>query len=67
MTAISTTHTVEPQTVSVRAAAKIIGIGEFAAYRGVKDGSIPHLRFGRRIRVPLAALDEYLKTAGKIA
>jgi excisionase family DNA binding protein len=64
MSASFSTQSVEPQTVSVRGAAKIIGIGEFAAYRGIKDGSIPHLKFGRKIRVPLAALSEWLKTAG---
>jgi hypothetical protein len=29
-----------------------------AAYKGIWSGDIPHIRIGRRIRVPLALLNE---------
>lgn len=36
--------------------ANILGISRNAAYEGVANGTIPALRFGRTIRVPVAKL-----------
>lgn len=47
-------------TVSVDTAAKIIGIGRQTAYEGVRSVTIPSIRFGRKIRVPKAALNRML-------
>ena len=44
-------------TISVHAAAKRLGIGARAAYRAVADGSLPHLRFGKRIVIPVCAIE----------
>jgi excisionase family DNA binding protein len=46
------------RTVSVEEAGQILGVSRMAAYKGIWSGDIPHIRIGRRIRVPLAALNE---------
>lgn len=43
-------------TVSVPEAARMLGIGRNMAYDLVRSGRLPHLRFGRSIRVPVEAL-----------
>ena len=57
------TTTEMPATISVRAAAKRLGIGVRAAYRACADNTLPHLRFGRRIVVPLRALEAFERDA----
>jgi excisionase family DNA binding protein len=47
-------------TMSVPEAAQVLGVGRDAAYRAVARGEIPHLRVGRRILVPVAALERML-------
>lgn len=44
-------------TVSVERAGELLGISRAAAYEAVKAGSIPSLRFGRKIVVPRVALE----------
>ena len=46
--------------MSVRAVARVMGISDEAAYRAVHDGTIPSIRFGRRLLVPTAALRKML-------
>ncbi len=46
----------EVLTMSVRAMAKQLGINRNLAYRAVAQGLVPHLRFGKRIVIPKAAL-----------
>jgi excisionase family DNA binding protein len=46
------------RTVSVEEAAQLLGISRMGAYRGIWSGDIPHIKIGRRIRVPLAKLNE---------
>lgn len=50
----------EPATISVRDAAKRLGIGINQAYEGAKSGQIPSIRIGNRILVPVAALERLL-------
>ncbi|MFC2047188.1 helix-turn-helix domain-containing protein [Chloroflexota bacterium] len=45
--------------------AKILGLSRPAAFQGVKQGSIPHVRVGKRILVPKAALEKMMATAGQ--
>jgi excisionase family DNA binding protein len=45
------------RTVSVEQAGEILGVSRMAAYKGIWSGDIPHIRIGRRIRVPLASLN----------
>lgn len=51
----------EDTTVSVDDAALLLGLSRGSAYAGVKEGQIPSLRIGNRIRVPTAPLRAMLK------
>ena len=51
---------VEPRTVPLRQAAKMLGIGHTLAYEAAARGEIKTLRVGRRVVVPKAWLDEVL-------
>ena len=55
--------TVEPKVVSVPNAAVILGIGRNHAYELCRTGELPHIRLGRRIVVPVVALDRLLAEA----
>ena len=50
----------ERLTLSVPEAAKVLGIGRNLCYDRVKTGEIPAIRIGRRILVPLSALEKFL-------
>lgn len=52
--------TEEKQALSVADAAKQLGICRTLAYRLVRDGTIPSVRLGRRVLIPVAALEEML-------
>jgi excisionase family DNA binding protein len=52
------------QTFTVEEAATAIGIGRNLAYEGVKAGTIPSIRVGRRLVVPKAALARLLENPG---
>jgi excisionase family DNA binding protein len=44
-------------TTTVEAAAKILGIGRNQAYAAAARGEIPVIRIGKRLLVPIAALE----------
>ena len=48
-------------TLSVEEAGRALGIGRPLAYRLVREGRLPVMRLGRRLRVSKPALDEMLK------
>ena len=52
--------TAERQTVTVEEAAKILGIGRSSAFDAIHRGELPYLRIGKRIVVPVAALERML-------
>lgn len=52
------------RTYTVDEVAEILGISRDTAYEHVRRGTIPSLKFGRRIVVPKAALDNLLNTVG---
>jgi excisionase family DNA binding protein len=52
--------TPDPLLVSVREAARRLGIGRDACYALVKEGRLGHLKVGRRVRVPVAALERFI-------
>jgi excisionase family DNA binding protein len=54
----------EARTLSVKDAAKLLGIGRNSAYEAVRRGEIPAIRIGRRCIVPRVALERLL---GEIA
>jgi excisionase family DNA binding protein len=51
---------IQPLTLTVEQAAKLLGIGRSTAYELIHTGDIPSLRLGRRIVVPMARLAERL-------
>ena len=52
---------------TVDEAAEILQISRPSAFRGIKSGEIPYIRIGRRILVPVAALEKLLANAGNKA
>ena len=46
----------EKATLSVEEAAKVLGIGRNNAFEAARMGTLPTLRFGKRLVVPRAAL-----------
>ena len=50
-------------TCSVEVAGEILGLGRSAAYQAVRTGEIRAIRIGKRILVPVHALEQLLSTA----
>ncbi len=50
----------EPATYSVEEASRLLGISRQTGYLGVREGSIPSIKIGRRLVVPRAALERLL-------
>ena len=57
----------EKVVMTVEEAAELLHISRPSAYQAVKKGEIPVIRIGRRILVPVAALERLLATAGSKA
>lgn len=51
----------ERLTLTVKEAAKLLGIGRQLAYERVKTGEIPVIKIGRRLLVPRRALEKLLE------
>ena len=49
------------QTLSVAEAAEVLGISRAHAYDCVRSGELPSITLGRRVVIPLRALDELLE------
>ena len=52
----SSSNNGQPRTLTVEQAARLLGISRGLAYQGVRDGSLPSIRIGRRVLVPTARL-----------
>ena len=52
-------------TITVEEAGRLLGIGRNAAYEAARRGEIPTIRIGKRLLVPLVALERKLECAGK--
>ena len=50
----------EKLTWTVPEAAKALGIGRTAAYEAARTGQIPAVRIGRRVLIPVAALENFV-------
>lgn len=50
----------EKLTLTVDQTAEKLGISRASAYEGIHNGQIPHIRIGKRILVPLAAIENLL-------
>ena len=55
--------TPERRTMTVPEAAKVLGIARSTAFRAAHDGSIPTIKIGKRLLVPVAALEKKLEGA----
>jgi excisionase family DNA binding protein len=51
----------ECRTITVPKAGKTLGIGKNQAYAAARRGEIPTIKIGKRILVPLAALERMLQ------
>ena len=54
----------ERLTYDVGTAAKLLGLSRNSAYQACLAGQIPHLKIGKRILIPRAALEKLLAEAG---
>jgi excisionase family DNA binding protein len=54
-----------PTYASVEHLAHEIGVSRHACYAAIRKGLIPHIKIGRRIILPKAAISEWLKNAGR--
>ena len=55
----------ERLTLTAREASKVLGLSRTSVYQGISMGEIPHLKVGKRILIPKAALERMLASAGK--
>ena len=51
---------------TVEETGRILGIGRSSAYEAIRTGQIPSIRIGRRLLVPMVAIERLLK-AGRSA
>lgn len=52
-------------TVTMPEAARLLGIGRNTAYEAARRGEIPTVRIGKRLLVPVSALDRLLDDSWK--
>ena len=55
-----TSETVDREVLTVPEAGRVLGLKVHTAYRAARNGEIPTIRIGRRIRVPKAQLQRML-------
>jgi excisionase family DNA binding protein len=56
---------IEPKTIDIpTAGARYFGLSRGASYRAARRGDIPTIRIGRKFRVPVAAMERKLESAG---
>lgn len=46
---------------------KVLGLGRVATYKAISEGVIPHIKIGKRILIPRAALDRWLENCGAMS
>lgn len=54
------------QTISVREAAHILGLGNRSIYNAVSRGEIPSIRVGRRLLIPKKAIERLLEPGPRV-
>ena len=47
-------------TLSVLEAAAVLGVSRTKMYELVRSATVPHLRFGRALRIPARSLDDWM-------
>lgn len=56
----------DKKTLSIPEAGKALGIGRSAAYEAARTGQLPTIRIGKRLLVPIIALERLLEQAGTL-
>lgn len=54
----------DKKTITIPEAAKALGIGRNQAYEAARRGEIPTIKIGKRILVPVTALERKLRGEG---
>lgn len=54
-------------TLSVSEAAKLLGVGRNHLYTLINEGKIPHVRFGRLIKIPRTELEDWLSSQSRVS
>lgn len=59
----------DPQSrvLDVPAAAKTLNVSEFSVRELIREGKLRTVRVGRLIRIPIAAIDEFLSGSAQVA
>jgi excisionase family DNA binding protein len=52
-------------TLSPEELARTLSVSRHGIYTGLRNGSIPSIRLGRRFVIPRAAINDWLRTAGR--
>ena len=56
---------VKPRTYSVAEAAQVLGVSRQMVYELCRTESFPSLRLGKRIRIPIESLHDWIRRAGE--
>jgi len=51
---------VDKKTLSIQELSEVLNIGRTTAYEAVRSGQVPSVKVGRRLLIPIAALDRFL-------
>ena len=62
-----TVFLMDKKTLSIPEAGKALGIGRSAAYEAARTGQLPTIRIGKRLLVPIVALERLLEQASPVA
>jgi excisionase family DNA binding protein len=54
-------------TISIEEAGKLLGYSRNSAYEAAKNGELPTIQLGHKMRVPRIAIDRMLDSAGQKA
>lgn len=57
----------DPLVLSVTEAAHLLGVGRNHLYDLIADGQIPHVRFGRLIKIPRSTLETWLADQASVS
>ena len=55
-----------PDVLTIREVMDVTGLGKNTVYESVHRGEIPHVKFGKTIRVPKVALRRLFETGGRV-
>lgn len=54
-------------TFSVEEAAAVLGVSRTKMYELLRSATVPHLRFGKTLRIPARSLDEWMSSTANQA